>query len=341
MPDSTNETHTTIASVKLVICNALKQVGIDPAPLCAAAGLKLPDMLHPMRRDNTSKVAQLMTLAIEASDDPDFVLQVARRFNISTFASYGGSLIKSPSLATALQRGQHFSELVTGFSIYEIITCDKTFTARLSRLRSEGRTLHDLELLYLAGGLQIGRSLKSISLLPLEVRLTQNTPKNTQSYRSFFDCPVLFEQTENSITMREESPKPLISAQESQLSEVVQNLTQIDFDEAPARSVADEVCIRVANTLAEGEPKIAAVAGAMGLSPRSLQRKLAAENHTFARLLDNTRKRLAHEMVLKPTEQIKNLAYDLGFSDQSNFNRAFKRWFSMSPTEYRRKFSGD
>lgn len=102
-------------------------------------------------------------------------------------------------------------------------------------------------------------------------------------------------------------------------------------------TLADEVRARVRGALADGEPKLAAIAHAMGLSQRALQRRLAAEQQTYAQLLDDTRKCLAGERLQQSSDQLKDLAYDLGFSDQSNFNRAFRRWFAQSPSEYRRR----
>lgn len=301
----------------------------------------MPDMLHPMKRDDSVKVAQLMQLATEITGDDSFALQVASRLSITTFFSYGAAIITSPDLETALHRGQKFSELLTSSVSYEVVKKGTRLTARLFS-NYEQRTLDpNLVLLYIAGGLQVGRSLSSTNVIPIEVQLQQLIPEHVEPYTALFGCPVLFGQPENCVSFSEEDLSTPIAAQDPRLSALAQDIALKDLSKLTARTIAEEVCVRVENSLAEGEPKIAAVASAMGLSPRSLQRKLATEKQTFAQLLDSTRKRMAHEMVLKPSEQIKNMAYDLGFSDQSNFNRAFKRWFELSPTEYRRQFGSE
>ncbi|MGB0865867.1 MAG: AraC family transcriptional regulator [Granulosicoccaceae bacterium] len=338
MPDINAKTPQTISSVKLLICNTLKQLGHSPKPLCEAAGLSMPDAMHPMKRDDTPKVALLMKLAIDVTGDPNFAIQVAKRLSITAFSSFGAAIMSSPDLATALQRGQRFSELITGSASYEVVKEGGFLVARLFSTSPARIMDPNLVLLYIAGGLQVGRSLSTCNIIPVEIKLQQQPPENIEPYTALFSCPVLFSQQENSISLREEDLNIPIAAQDPRLSQLAQDLAVKDLNKLTARTIAEEVCVRIENSLADGEPKIAAVAASMGLSPRSLQRKLAAENQTYARLLDDTRKRMAHEMVLKPSEQIKNLAYDLGFSDQSNFNRAFKRWFSLSPTEYRRKF---
>lgn len=341
MSDSKTINHQTISSVKLLICNTLKQQGVDPAPLCEAVGLSLPDMLHPMKRDDTYKVSQLMQLAIDITGDDGFALQVAARLSITTFSSFGAAIMASPNLETALHRGQKFSELISASASYQVVKEGNRFTASIFSQDKSRKLDPNLSLLYIAGGLQVGRSLSSTNVIPIEVHLQQLVPENTEPYIALFGCPVLFGQSESKISLSEEDLSIPIAAQDPRLSQLAQDIAMKDLSKLTARTIAEEVCVRVENSLAEGEPKIAAIASSMGLSPRSLQRKLAAEKQTFAQLLDSTRKRMAHEMVLRPSEQIKNLAYDLGFSDQSNFNRAFKRWFALSPTEYRRQFGND
>lgn len=341
MSDSQSKPHKIISSVKFLICNTLKQHGVDPAPLCKAAGLSMPDILHPMKRDELLKVAQLMRSAAEVTRIDSFALLVASQLSITVFSSYGAAIITSPDLETAMRRGKKFSELLTDATSYEEIK--EANHIRLRFYIVDKSRFHDpnLILLYIAGALQVARSLISTNIIPIEVQLQQPAPENTEPYTALFGCPVSFGQTDNSISISEEDLNSPIAAQDPRLSQLAQDIAIKDLSKLTARTIAEEVCVRVENSLAEGEPKIAAIASAMSLSPRSLQRKLSAEKQTFAKLLDSTRKRMAHEMVLKPSEQIKNMAYDLGFSDQSNFNRAFKRWFALSPTEYRRQLGDE
>ena len=73
----------------------------------------------------------------------------------------------------------------------------------------------------------------------------------------------------------------------------------------------------------------------MHMSARNLQLKLAAENTTFQDTLDSTRKNLATGYMQQSHLTITEIAYLLGFSDASNFTRAFRRWFGLSPRDYR------
>lgn len=81
-------------------------------------------------------------------------------------------------------------------------------------------------------------------------------------------------------------------------------------------------------------PTIGDAARSFGLSTRALQRKLADQGSSFTTVLDETRSEMAIEMLSAEHATMLEVAYDLGFNDQSNFSRAFRRWYGMSPKSF-------
>lgn len=79
----------------------------------------------------------------------------------------------------------------------------------------------------------------------------------------------------------------------------------------------------------------------MGCSPRTLQRLLADHGTTFQAVLDETRRRLAEELIAAPHVSLAEVAFVLGYSEQSAFQRAFKRWTGYSPGAWRRQRNRD
>lgn len=72
------------------------------------------------------------------------------------------------------------------------------------------------------------------------------------------------------------------------------------------------------------------------MSPRTLQRRLGEHGVVFNDLLDTMRFAVARSYLAQGDIAGTEVAYLLGFAEQSSFNRAFKRWSGQTPTEYRR-----
>jgi AraC-like DNA-binding protein len=85
-----------------------------------------------------------------------------------------------------------------------------------------------------------------------------------------------------------------------------------------------------------GELELSSVAEAAGVSVRSLQRRLAASNLSFARLVDEARFETASTLLRDPDVRVIDVSAELGYTDAANFTRAFRRWAGVSPLEFRR-----
>ena len=109
-------------------------------------------------------------------------------------------------------------------------------------------------------------------------------------------------------------------------------LTQLDRSNVAARCKAV-----LLERMASGESPVGDVAKVLHMSRRTLQRKLAEADLTYQQLVDDTRKDLALRYIEEPGKSITEITFLLGFSGQSAFTRAFRRWTGKSPTNYRAK----
>ena len=91
----------------------------------------------------------------------------------------------------------------------------------------------------------------------------------------------------------------------------------------------------IRSILSFGEPTRENVASIMNISISTLQRKLRGQNTSFKALLLNSRKTLAHELLLTHERNASDLAFLLGYQSTSQFFKAFKNWFGMTPREYK------
>jgi AraC-like DNA-binding protein len=85
----------------------------------------------------------------------------------------------------------------------------------------------------------------------------------------------------------------------------------------------------------ENPPRLGEIAAVQNVSPRTLIRRLKRGNTSYNAILEEVRKTLAADYLLHSDFSVTSVAYHLGYRDPSNFGRAFRSWFGMSPGRYR------
>ena len=116
------------------------------------------------------------------------------------------------------------------------------------------------------------------------------------------------------------------------VSHLDQELAQID-DTPPLQSQTKS---EIARALSEGLPKMGDIARRMGLSARSFHRRLAENGLSFQTLTEETRREIAVAMLKEDRYALSEIAFLTGYSEQSAFNRAFKRWMGVTPANFRK-----
>ena len=99
--------------------------------------------------------------------------------------------------------------------------------------------------------------------------------------------------------------------------------------------MASRLALWIEQRLPDGEPAQADAAAECCMSTRSLQRRLADEGLSWKQLLEDTRKTLVERHLRTPGMTVTQMAFLLGFSEVSAFSRAFKKWYGVSPSQFR------
>jgi AraC-like DNA-binding protein len=171
----------------------------------------------------------------------------------------------------------------------------------------------------------------------VQVRFSHARPQDTTEHQRIFRCPVVFGQPDNALVLeRAYLSRPIFLANPAFL-ERLEQFAQERLDRLYASDTwANKVLRLIGEVLWRGEkPTLETVAYELAISRRHLQNKLKKEGTTYRALLDQLRKEIALKYLKKPDVMIYDVAFLLGFSEQSAFNRAFKRWMGASPKEYR------
>jgi AraC-like DNA-binding protein len=329
--------RTTSAAWVKGIADALGSAGLDARALCLEAGID-PDVLcDPIGRCASERVSRLWQLAVQRSGDPAIALRAAATTRPSKFEVVGYAMMSSPHLHAGLERLVRYLLILSDAA--NVTLSDGGVSCRLELELFGGRTpvpgeRYEYDLLAL---LNFCRWIAGRELRPLQVELSHAPPAQPQRWRDAFQCAVRFEAPRNALVFLIDDlllPLPAANPTMAELHDRFAGDHIQRLDQARLSVKARQLIIR---SLPDGEPKREAIAKALCISEKTLQRRLLEEGASFQQLLDDTRRELAERYLVQPTMSFAQAAYLLGFSDQGIFTRACKRWFALTPGQYRQR----
>jgi AraC-like DNA-binding protein len=171
---------------------------------------------------------------------------------------------------------------------------------------------------------------------PLEINLCRKaSPSLAANFEKHFGMPVRFGAPQNTVLLPladVRKPLPMANAQLARQNDQVVMDYLARYDGA---RVSERVRAEIISRLASGEPPRADVASSCLLSEKTLQRRLKDEGTSYHLILEETRRELAQQYLRDRKVSVCEVTFRLGFSDQSSFTRAFKRWTGKAPGEFR------
>lgn len=326
---------TTLNTWAIAISRTLEARGLDSASLFVEVGLDPQFLRDPNGRYPVSKMAKLWRLAVETSGDPCFALKASAYVQPATFHSLGLAMMASQNLEDALQRTARFSRIVSN-AVDVVIEHTPRGVKEVVRFLDGVPTVDEGIDLFMASTLKLGRMLTGVENLPVEIRLCRDGSAETRAeFEKFFGCSIEFRAEENSLLVPHEwmsLPLPMANPELARKNDRVVMEYLRSFDGA---RVSEKVRAELISRLPAGEPARADVAGVLNMSEKTLQRRLRDEETNYQQILDETRSELAKQYLSERQLSVCDVTFRLGFSDQSSFTRAFKRWTGVSPGEFR------
>lgn len=327
--------RTTISSWAAVVVKTIESYGYNPDDMLKNAGIHKKVLENPDERISADKMARLWRVAVETTKDPCFGLKAASNVRPTTFHALGFALMVSSSMHDALERLQRFSRIVSDVTEVRFEPVGDTMAVYLNPTDQSTHLADEAFDMIMAAVVSFARTLIDGEFNPVKVEMIRKKPLDPDTFGTFFQSPVVYSSAHNCICFNaQDMKKPFHSAnaeiarQNDQI--VVEYLAR--FDKSRISHLVHEKLIEL---LPLGEPSIEKLARAMGMTPRSLRRHLSKENAGYRGILDDIRQYLATQYLEQRHLSILEVAFRLGYSDSSNFTRAFKRWFRVSPKHYR------
>ena len=258
-------------------------------------------------------------------------LQLAGRAPVSAFHLLGTAVASAPHLCGAVQVFcRYFPYLCMSAHLVEEITGDIVTVTWDDGMGSAPRSLRDFVLVELTGVLA---SYGVHVVRPVRVTLTGPAPGARRLYEDAFQCPVEFDQPQSALVLRTvDLALPLYGSNPALHTAVTHRLGAFDRSRT---SRAARVVGALEQLLDAGEVRIERVAEVLGMSPRSVQKQLAAEGCRFSELLRRVRQRRALTLLRETETPVSAVALALGYGDVGSFSRAFHEWFGHSPAAFR------
>lgn len=196
----------------------------------------------------------------------------------------------------------------------------------------EPALLIDLTFAYL---LELGRRGTGQDIKPIRIEFTRSGPK-TDVHPAYFACSIHYGAPCNRLVLRSVDLDRPFPGHNAEFLDLLTPALAAALGELRAEStVGEQVKVVLKRTLASGRPEIADVARDLGMSERTLQRRITDEGATFRALLIEARQELGRRLLSDSSMGIDEVAFLLGYQDTSSFYRGFREWEGMTPNRWR------
>lgn len=311
--------------------------GCDSEQLFKLCDLPLEEIRDSHVRVPEKNMSCLWKLAEKEIGDSAFGLEMHRFITPTTFHALGVALWSSSSLYDALVRLSRYGKVLSNGGVKTFEEIEDSFCLTISVFRDANGpviSFHAIDALC-AALLTICRSIYRPDYAPLRIELERPIPEEPGRFTTFFACPVTFEAAENRIFFDKKSINELLMTGDSEAAVQAEKLVARRLAQLDKEDTINLVYNVLVELLPSGELSESRVATELSMPIHQLQRRLAEENTNYRRILDSTRSELALHYIGNTKIQLSEISFLLGFSEQTNFTRAFKRWTGMAPGQYR------
>jgi len=310
-------------------CVSLREAGVDVDALARQVGAASVS-----ERLTAEQADRWLDLAFAALGDPSFMLTAATQVRPELFGVVGLAAMAAPDLGSALARLERYKQLFS-LDTLEVLRGRESTRVRMHVARPEGPFAGlraELELSFLVA---FARRMTGTQVVPLRVERRGQAPAHHARTEAFYGVPVHYGQPEDALVLSALDVTRPFASSSPELAQLLGPRVEEMLREAGAGDTVEQVRGVLRRMLTGDEPSIAAVARALGLGTRSLQRRLAEARTSFVALLREVRHEVAREQLAGTDIDLAELSFLLGFSEPSAFHRAFRRWQGVTALEFR------
>jgi AraC-like DNA-binding protein len=308
-------------------------MGYSEAQLMRKTGITLEQITPPESMAPMQACAEIFNRAVALTGDDLVHCKWAQERRLRRLGVIGYLGRVSPTVQDLLENLNRYQRTIS-----EAISVD------LSQLESEGiyrwtTTLPaeaDCGYMVEAQVIQLLSGLDRIlprDLRPGRLSLAHHRVKNRDAFAKFVKCPVYFDQHDNELEFPKADLELPLSTADNELYTILRNHCDMVLEQTPSSRTDIRVQVegKIVDRLSTGQANIEKVSRDLGMSSRTLARRLGEAGTTYQKVLSNLRRALAERDLKDGAMTQTEIAFLLGYSDVSSFASAFKRWTGQSP----------
>ena len=311
--------------------------GVDSTALLARTGIDFNPADEPQRWVPFRAILACYELAAQQTETPDFGLELAQSRDFAFFGPLNLILKYSPDFETALREFQRFASVQVsgGYEtlleksgdafIYEFFLNDSV--RPISNQWVEESLLTTVK----TSRMFLGPTYK-----PKAVYFKHSPISSAKKYLNYFGVVPEFDSEIDGVAFLPSAFKVPNRAEDLDVLSLVTSVLRAQVGYKP-EDLASNVRRLIRRSLPTGHFSIEIIADQLCTSKRTVQRQLAQKNLSYEGLLEEVRRMLSTELLEDGNLRLSSIAYHLGFREQSAFNHAFKRWYGMTPGDWRRR----
>lgn len=324
---------TDFVPVPSVVIERLVALGVDMPRVLRHAGIA-PSRFQPPRAKLTVPEFFAFWRALEVvGTGRDLALRLGKeaapsQLDVATLAA-----LHSPNLGEALSRFARYKRLICGEHVSIELADDEARIAFNWVHIQEAQPLMLVEATFMSL-IALASHGFGQPIVPLRVELARRRSDERLLYQ-YFSCPVSFDAPLDRLVLMEATLARPFVTHNADLLAVLLPALETELESRTERTLADDVRTALARRMNGERPSVEKVAEELGMSPRSLQRRLGELGTTYQRLLDDTRRDTSRRLLSHTDLDAGEVAFLVGFEELNSFTRAFHGWEGVTPHRWR------
>ena len=310
---------------------------IDKDALLKSVGIEPDSPVDPSQMvSDVEYYAFLERIAADEKNGTTLPLRAGAAMRCDDYGAFGLGWKSATNLRGSYERAERYARVLTSVSTYEVERVDWGAFMHLHRVGERRLGMRLSNEATIASIVSISQQVSTKPFKPLAIYFKHSAPKYLEGHKAYFGCPIHFDSDRDALLVSNESLQTPNHLGDESITKFFDTHLEAEISKfADPSSLEHRVRIYLSRCLSEGVPNISDVAEHFSMSGRTLQRRLSELGYSYQMLVDESRRELAKRLLQQTDYSLAEVAFMTGFSEQSAFTRAFKRWAGQTPRSFR------